>query len=59
MEKKDLLEIWGCLDILKSYYQRRLLENNYSLKETKDIEQKMYERICKLQRLITAETESE
>lgn len=57
MEKKDLLEIWGFLDVLKSQYEKALSENKYNHAEVKEMDKKFVLRIKELQRLIDAETQ--
>lgn len=57
MNKTELLEIWGFLDVLKADYQKRLLENSYSFEEVRKIDEKHYKRIAELQKRITEETE--
>ena len=57
MNKTELLEIWGFLDVLKADYQKRLLENSYSFDEVRKTDEKHFKRIAELQKLITEETE--
>lgn len=57
MNKTELLEIWGFLDVLKADYQKRLLENSYSFEEVRKIDENHYKRIAELQKRITEETE--
>ena len=57
MNKTELLEIWGFLDVLKADYQKRLLENSYSFEEVRKIDEKHYKRIAELQKRIIEETE--
>ena len=57
MEKKDLLEIWGFLEVLKMDYEKRLNENRYNYDEVRASDRKHLDRLIELQRLITEETE--
>ena len=57
MNKTELLEIWGFLDVLKADYQKRLLENSYSFEEVRKIDENHYKRIAELQKRIIEETE--
>lgn len=59
MEKKDLLEIWGFLEVLKMDYEKRLNENRYNYDEVRASDRKHLDRLIELQRLITEETERE
>lgn len=57
MNKIELLEIWGFLDVLKADYQKRILENSYSFDEVRKTDEKHFKRIAELQKRITEETE--
>lgn len=57
MNKTELLEIWGFLDVLKADYQKRLLENSYFFDEVRKTDEKHFKRIAELQKRITEETE--